>query len=50
MNWVMAIQSIASLVVLGLLLALAELLLRWSSKEKSKKQDKGFPYTRERGK
>jgi len=40
----------ASLIVLVLLFALAKMLLIWRRIEKSKKQDKGFPCTRERGK
>ena len=44
----MTAQSVASLIVFGLLIAMVLLLGRRIEKEEGK-QDKGFPVTRERG-
>ena len=43
-------QSVASLIVLSLLFALAVLLLLRFGRKENKKQDSGFPFTREQGK
>jgi len=45
----MAAQSVASLIVFGLLIAMVLLLGRRLKKEDGK-EDKGFPATRKRGK